>query len=149
LKKIVITIIVLVSIGMVLGETTKNPNKAALYSVIFPGGGQLYNHAWWKAGAVIGVQSYLISTAIYNQDKQEEYKKLAESTTDLYQQQIYQSQSKNYQDKFNNDLWWIGITAGLSVIDAYVDAHLYNFESEKQKILLHFSENGVVLQYKF
>ena len=75
--------------------------------------------------------------------------KTAESTTDLYQQQIYQSQSKNYQDKFNNDLWWIGITAGLSVIDAYVDAHLYNFESEKQKILLHFSENGVVLQYKF
>lgn len=149
MKKIVITIIALVCAGMVLGETTKNPNKAALYSAIFPGGGQLYNHAWWKAGAVVGVQSYLISAAIYNKDKQEDYKKLAENTTDQFQQQIYQSKSKTYRDKFNNDLWWIGITAGLSILDAYVDAHLYNFESEKEKILLHFSENGVVLQYKF
>ncbi len=91
MKKIIATLIVLICAGMVLGETTKNPNKAALYSVIFPGGGQLYNHSWWKAGAVIGVQSYLISAAIYNQDKQEDYKKLAETTTDPFQQQLYQS----------------------------------------------------------
>lgn len=149
MKKIIATLIVLICAGMVLGETTKNPNKAALYSVIFPGGGQLYNHSWWKAGAVIGVQSYLISAAIYNQDKQEDYKKLAETTTDPFQQQLYQSQSKTYRDKFNNDLWWIGITAGLSILDAYVDAHLYNFESEKEKIHLHFSENEIVLQYNF
>jgi hypothetical protein len=95
------------------------------------------------------VQSYLISAAIYNKDKQEDYKKLAENTTDQFQQQIYQSKSKTYRDKFNNDLWWIGITAGLSILDAYVDAHLYNFESEKEKIHLHFSENEIVLQYNF
>jgi hypothetical protein len=34
-----------------------NPTHAMLYSAFIPGGGQIYNHAYVKAGIVIGIQA--------------------------------------------------------------------------------------------
>jgi hypothetical protein len=31
------------------------PGKAALYSLIIPGGGQIYNKKWWKVPLALGI----------------------------------------------------------------------------------------------
>ena len=54
-----------------------------------------------------------------------------------------------FGNELKNDIWWLGITAGLSMLDAYVDAHLSDFESEKEKIRLRFSGDALLLQYNF
>ena len=48
-----------------------------------------------------------------------------------------------------SDIWWMGITMGLSVLDAWVDAHLYDFEADKERIHLLFEDNTLKVQLKF
>lgn len=148
-KRTVIILLLLGCVAFAFGQEKREPYRAMLYSAVFPGGGQLYNQAWLKAGLVMGVQGYLIGSAIYHDGKRADFNELAENTQDSFLQQQYEARSKEYRDALNNDIWWIGITAGLSVIDAYVDAHLYDFESQKEKIRLRFEGDALSLQYRF
>ena len=135
----------------VLSEATalSEPSKAMLYSAFIPGGGQFYNHAWLKAGLVVGVQGYLISNAIYNDAKMKDYRALANQATDSADTARFKVLEQDHKDRLNNDLWWIGITTGLSMIDAFVDAHLKDFDAQKQNIKLRFSSNSLAVQVKF
>ncbi len=126
-----------------------NPTHAMLYSAFIPGGGQVYNQAYVKASVVIGLQSYLIGTAIYHDAKVQDYKSKASSSSDAYLSQHYRQRVDEYREKRNSDIWWIGITAALSVLDAYVDAHLADFESQKSKLRLRFEGETIALQIIF
>ncbi len=125
------------------------PTKALLLSAVIPGGGQLYNHAWVKAGVVIGVQGYLITSAIRHDSKLKDYRSQAANSSDPMETSRLKNLEQRYTDRFNNDVWWIGITAALSMIDAFVDAHLKDFDSNKQDLKLRFSTSGVGLEYSF
>jgi hypothetical protein len=149
MKKAMTILLLLACVCLVNAQTERKPYRAVLYSALLPGGGQIYNHAWLKAGLVAGIQGYLIGSAVYHDGKRDDFAELAENTNDLYLQQQYLAQSRDYKDKLNNDIWWIGITAGLSMIDAFVDAHLYDFKIQKEKIELRFSEGNVTLRYEF
>lgn len=126
-----------------------NPTHAMLYSAFIPGGGQLYNQAYVKASVVIGLQSYLIGTAFYHDSKMDDYKSKASSSSDPYLTQSYRQRAEEFKDKRTSDIWWIGITAALSVLDAYVDAHLADFEFQKNKLRLRFEDETLTLQYIF
>ena len=130
-------------------QAVKQPARAAIYSALLPGGGQIYNGAYLKAGLVAGVQGYLLWTAIYNDGKRDEYRDKAQNAPNEILQLNYANKSREYKAKVTNDIWWMGITAGLSVLDAYVDAHLYNFEADKAKVHLLFDGDGAKLQYRF
>jgi len=79
------------------------PGKAALYSAIIPGGGQIYNKRYWKAPIIWGLEGY----AIYHLTK---------------------SISKSARSQ--KDLAWILFSAAhlLNVVEAFVDRHLINFD---------------------
>lgn len=126
-----------------------NPTHAMLYSAFIPGGGQIYNKAYVKAGVVIGMQSYLIGTALYHDAKLDDFKDKASSSSDAYLKEHYRQRADEYKEKRTSDIWWIGITAALSVIDAYVDAHLADFESQKNKLRLRFEDETLALQIRF
>ncbi len=148
-KKLIIIMIMLGFACLSFGEEKREPYRAMVYSAVFPGGGQIYNQAWLKAGLVMGVQGFLIGSAIHHENKRSDFQELAETTQDTFLKQEYEARSREYKDALNNDIWWIGITAGLSVIDAYVDAHLHDFESQKEKVRLRFAEGTLSLEYRF
>ncbi|HPV14341.1 MAG TPA: DUF5683 domain-containing protein [Candidatus Cloacimonadota bacterium] len=125
------------------------PTKALLLSAVFPGGGQLYNHAWIKAGVVMGVHGYLITSAVQHDAKLKDYRTKALNSTDPLEASRYKQLEQRYTDRFNNDVWWIGITAALSMIDAFVDAHLKDFDANKQDLRLRFSGSSLSLEYNF
>jgi len=118
-------------------------------SILFPGGGQIYNKEYVKAGIVIGIQGALIGTAVYHHGKSRDYQVLADNSTDIYEQQLYQYQSDDYRDRVRSDFWWMGITMALSAIDAYVDAHMQDFDSEKERIHLKFDKDKVLINFSF
>jgi len=149
LKKLLVTFILCGALAAGYAQAKREPLRAVLYSAAFPGGGQLYNRAWLKAGLVMGVQGFFIGSAIYHGSQENYWQDLAENTADQFLQEQYLALSRAYRYDLNNDLWWIGITAGLSMLDAYVDAHLSDFESEKEKLRLRFSGNALLLQYRF
>lgn len=134
-----------------------DPNKAVLYSAIFPGLGQIYNRKYWKLpivyGGFIGFYYAISWNGRYYNDYTKAYKAIMsgnyrspeniaiwgsfvqgtrpENLTDS-QIRSLTTRFKNNRDSYRRyrDLSIIGAVAfyGLCMIDAYVDAHLFDFD---------------------
>ncbi|MEG8947380.1 DUF5683 domain-containing protein [Rosettibacter firmus] len=109
----------------------KSPAGAVLRSAILPGFGQFYNESYWKIPIIWGALIYLG----YNWDNQnKEYK----NYRDLYNQSItasnpngnlrYRDLREFYRDQRDLTTVFIGLTYLLNILDAYVDAHFYDFD---------------------
>jgi hypothetical protein len=134
-------------------EEVHSPKKATIYSAILPGLGQAYNKKYWKIPIIyagFGTIGYFIgwNNGFYNTYKLA-YSDLTDNdpTTDSYLDleatQYYdlddptdfnnfKSGLSKQQDYYrrNRDLLIIGMVAfyGLNIIDASVDAHLFDFD---------------------
>ena len=141
--------IFIIGCGLLSAGESKNPTRAALYSAFLPGGGQVYNGAYAKAGIVIGVQGYLLGKALYHDSKVDDYARKAAQTDNIQLAQTYKARRDEFREKRTSDIWWMGISLGLSVLDAWVDAHLYNFDADKDQIHLLFEDDKLKLQLDF
>ena len=119
-------------------ENFQSAKRASIYSALIPGYGQLYNKKYWKIPIVyasIGTAFYI---ARWNQNKYLTYKEAFKFRTDQDPTTIDEFEDmyseanlitiKNYHRK-NRDLAYI-VSAGfylLNIIDASVDAHLFNY----------------------
>lgn len=135
-----------------------DPNKAVLYSAIFPGLGQIYNKKYWKLplvyGGFLGL-TYAISwngrqysdyTGAYKAIMSENYqsqenikiwgafipKGTSPQSLNNAEVTTWRNRFKRQRDAYRRyrDLSIIGAVAlyGLCMIDAYVDAHLFDFD---------------------
>lgn len=110
-----------------------SPKKAAIYSAILPGLGQIYNKKYWKLPIVYtgyGVITYFISDS---NKKYKEFKTyLIAESNDEYDGIASKEQLVQLMNGYrrNRDLYIILTVAwhALSVIDAHVDAHFINFD---------------------
>jgi len=126
-----------------------DPQKAIWYSALCPGLGQLYNRRYWKlplvGAAVVGVayaigwnQKYYNAYTNAFRDIADEdpntksYMNLLPSTVSNEQALQYVSVFKNRQQAYRRqrDLSFIGAVGVylICLIDAYVDAQLYDFD---------------------
>jgi hypothetical protein len=114
-----------------------SPKKAALLSAVLPGAGQVYNRKYWKVGIIAGGAGALIYSLNYNNRnfglfKSELIKRqqgLGGLDADLG---LYTDANLNELQDFyrrNRDLSVVGLALlyALNIIDANVDAHLYDF----------------------
>lgn len=112
----------------------KSPTGALLRSVAFPGWGQFYNRKYFKSAIVFGAEATFITLAAIEWSRMNEHKKNFQNPD--YPNRYWEfEQFEFYEDRRNLFLW---ITAGivfLSMFDAYVDAHLYNFDQEEVRDL--------------
>lgn len=117
------------------------PAKAAFYSAVFPGMGQIYNKKYWKVPLVygaIGVSTYLY---IDNQKKynlyRDEYKSRLEgkssnpSLTRLTESQLITVQKGFQRNRDLSALFMVGFYV-LNIIDANVDAALSQFNVDER-----------------
>lgn len=129
----------------------KIPMKAAALSFIIPGGGQFYNGSYVKSGIVAGLEFTFIGLAVSHQlesdkwfEKANDYENYSAEERDKFYAKYV-----NYYNKRQSDIWWAGIVVFLSTIDAYVDAHLFDYDKTKDKIHLKFEDNMLSLEYRF
>lgn len=112
----------------------KSPMGALLRSVAFPGWGQFYNRKYAKSVVVFGAEATFITMAIVDWGRMKEHKRNFQNPD--YPDRYWEfDQFQFYEDRRNMFLW---ITAGItfiSMFDAYVDAHLYNFKKEEVRDL--------------
>lgn len=140
-------------------EKTHSPRKASIISAILPGTGQYYNKKYWKIPVVYISMGTAFYIAKWNQNQYQIFRKAfeyrtdeLEETVDLYENQYSELNLvtiKNYHRK-NRDLAYI-ITAGLyalNVIDASVDAHLFNFNISED-LTFHLSPTHINNQQSF
>ena len=110
----------------------KSPTGAMLRSALLPGWGQIYNGSYWKAPVIwslIGYFAYVwTSTNSEYQNYRELYKKsLSQSRNG---DETYLRYREFYRDERDLFAFYIGLTYFLNVVDAYVDAHLFDFNAQ-------------------
>lgn len=124
------------SLGMPINHS---PKKAVIYSAILPGLGQVYNKKYWKVPIIYGAAAGLVySTQFSNKYYKQylaDYKIVSNPDTNISKQYTGPYNKENLiliKDFYrrNRDLSIIGVFVlyGLNIIDAYVDAQLFNFD---------------------
>ncbi|MGI9526383.1 MAG: DUF5683 domain-containing protein [Weeksellaceae bacterium] len=119
---------------------TKNPIKASIYSAVLPGLGQAYNEKYWKVPIVWGAIGTGIGFTIYYEDLRNKYRDafLAQLKGEEHEYTgILEDATRlgNLQDDMRrNRDYAIAITVlayMLNIIDATVDAHLYDIRKDR------------------
>ncbi|GGW31035.1 DUF5683 domain-containing protein [Arenibacter certesii] len=123
------------------------PSKAAFYSAVFPGLGQIYNKRYWKAPIVYavigtGVYAYKYNDDLYDRFRTAFKRRQAGFTDDEFYDlgspnppgsppDFSNTALENAQDRYQRDRdLWLLVTIGmyvLNIVDANVDAHLKQF----------------------
>jgi hypothetical protein len=113
---------------------TKSPMGALLRSVAFPGWGQFYNRKYLKSAVVFGAETTFITMAVVDWTRMSEHQRNFQNPNypDRYGEfDLFRA----YEDRRNLFLWITGGIVFLSMFDAYVDAHLYDFKTEQVRDL--------------
>ena len=123
------------------------PSKAAFFSAILPGLGQVYNKRYWKVPIVYGAIGGSIYAYTWNNDNYQRFRTAFKSrqagfTDDEFYDingdnapgappDLDLSDLENQQERFqrDRDLWLVVVIGmyALNIIDANVDAHLKQF----------------------
>ncbi|MBI5648803.1 MAG: hypothetical protein HY962_17885 [Ignavibacteriae bacterium] len=132
---------------------TKSPMGAVLRSALLPGLGQWYNESYWKVPVVVGLGVFLIRGVVVENNGFLDYRdRYAASITpenssgDLRLKQLREV----YRDNRDTYAWWFLVLYLVQCADAFVDAHLYDFDvSETLSATVLPAPRGVMLQLRF
>jgi hypothetical protein len=103
----------------------KSPWGAVLRSAILPGWGQVYTHRYIKAILAFSVNSFF-AYQIYN-----------------YEQKWRDEKNESFRNKRNLNSWYFALSYLLTMIDAYVEAYLYKFNTAMEiSQRMELKENG-------
>lgn len=114
----------------------KSPTSAMLRSLAFPGWGQFYNAKYVKALLAFGIETGLALSASYQNDQMRRYEKKGDAEA-----------AKFFRNDRNRFLWWLAGFMLLSMGDAYVDAHLFDYDISPDLSLTVSPFTGLTLQW--
>jgi len=106
---------------------------AVLRSAVIPGFGQFYNQSYWKIPIIWGFLGYFGYVWISNNNSYKQYK-------DIYSESVAANDPNApinlkirdfYKDQRDQFAVYIALTYFLSLVDAYVDAQLFDFDVSK------------------
>ena len=109
----------------------KSPLGAVLRSVVIPGWGQFYNQSYWKIPIVWGLSAFLIQGYIKENKKFTTYRDLYGSSITACAPDgnlVYKQYREFYRDLRDTYAFWFIVTYFVQIADAFVDAHLYDFD---------------------
>lgn len=143
------------------------PSKAAFYSAILPGLGQVYNKKYWKVPLVYGGMGLSLYYYTWNNKKYHEYRdaykdKLAGKTLTgklegFNEDRLIRAQKQHQKNRDLSLLITFGIYI-LNIVEANVDAHLMQFNVNENLSLrpklqqneIDYKHNmGLSLSYQF
>lgn len=150
--------------------TTKyNPTKAGLYSAVLPGLGQYYNKKYWKIPIVWGAVGTGVGIIVYNDKQYKRYRTayIAELNGQPHEFDDIpgvdktvlgntQDRAKRYKDYA---IAVTGLVYILNIVDAVVDAHLYEQKHDPDLALkptvindnfgMGYAKAGLSLTFRF
>lgn len=147
-----------------------NPTKAGLYSAVLPGLGQVYNKKYWKVPIVWGAVGTGVGIAIWNQNQYKKYReyyvaKLNGTPNEFLDRfpNLDATALGNVQDRAKRQRDYAIAISGLiyilGIVDAVVDAHLYEGRKDPDLSLspaviyddynLNPPKTGLALSFRF
>ena len=125
--------------SVILDQPVNRARRATLWSTFVPGAGQIYNGKFWKAGVVYAGAFGLGYMYLSNTDSMQAYQDAyiarmdtSAATVDTRYPYLTDASVKSFRDYHRrlrdiSILGFVGLYA-LQIIDANVDAHLYEFK---------------------
>jgi hypothetical protein len=146
-----------------------NPTKAGLYSAVLPGLGQFYNKKYWKIPLVWGAIGTGLGITFYNDKQYKRYRKAFVAELNGQQHEfsnisgIDKNVLGNAQDSAKRTRDYAVAITGLiyilNIVDAVVDAHLYEGRHDPDLALsptiindnfgIGNAKAGIALNFKF
>ncbi|TVR71489.1 MAG: hypothetical protein EA408_09085 [Marinilabiliales bacterium] len=118
-----------------------DPRKAAIYSAVLPGLGQVYNRRYWKVPIVYGGFAALSWYAMFTHDEYARYRNAHSFRTDgnpetidefagdfRYTEDVLRRFRDYYRRQRDRTYIWIAAFYALNIIEATVDAHFFEFD---------------------
>ena len=109
------------------------PRFVMARSLIVPGWGQFYNHAWIKGVAVAGTETWFIVTLVQDKNALDDLQSEIDDARNDGDKPRYADAVSRYNDRLDTFVahqWLFGAVLAYALIDAYVDAHFRNFDIE-------------------
>lgn len=150
---------------------TLNPKKAGWRSVVLPGWGQYYNLKYWKIPIVWGAIGVGVGFVIWNNNQYKRYKTAFDAErngqfhefSDITGVDLLTALGNAQDIRKRQRDYAIAITVGvyiLNIIDAIVDAHLYEGRKDPDLIISptilgnfgsseYTAKAGLALKYRF
>lgn len=136
-----------------------NPGRAALYSLILPGAGQLYNKKYWKIPFVLAAEGTAIGFLVYNQRDYNEWNNALlqisanpQIITEYKGRNTAEVRDRRDSARQYRDYTIVAIAAVhlIQVADAFVNRHLIEFDvSDDLSLDLRVEELGPSLAFTF
>ncbi|HMQ78703.1 MAG TPA: DUF5683 domain-containing protein [Ignavibacteria bacterium] len=114
----------------------KSPTTAVLLSAVLPGAGQFYNQSYWKVPIIGGLVGYFGYEYFRNNNLYKDYRdEYAASQTEINPDGDFTLKTLRefYRDQRDDFVWYFLIVYVISMVDAYVDAHLFDFDVSEDK----------------
>lgn len=119
------------------------PTEALWRSGVLAGWGQFYNDEWFKGVLMLGAEVATVYGIVYHADQAAIEKRLAESYFNSastqpdseWNSRLANEHLKNFNDHrvaYETHIWLTALVVVYSMLDAYVDAHLYDFEVDEE-----------------
>jgi hypothetical protein len=115
------------------------PGRAALYSLVLPGGGQLYNKRWWKVPIAWGVDGFFTYRLIQHRKQYKMFDEIFKgynAKPAIINTKYTEAQAKNFrsQARRNSEYGYVYLLIAhmVTVFDAYVDRHLKDFDLNEE-----------------
>lgn len=106
---------------------SKSAWTAVLMSAVLPGAGQIYNQSYWKAPLIWAISGWLVYNWFDNNKNYKNFNELYLNT----QNNDYRRLRTFYRDQRDLFAIYMGLTYFLNLVDAYVDAQLFDFTVEE------------------
>jgi hypothetical protein len=119
----------------------KSPTTAVLLSAVLPGAGQFYNESYWKVPIIGGLVGYFAYEYFRNNNLYKDYRNdYSASQTEINPDGdiTLKTLREFYRDQRDDFVWYFLIVYVINMVDAYVDAHLFDFDVRDEK----FSKYG-------
>ncbi|MFQ6615566.1 MAG: DUF5683 domain-containing protein [Fidelibacterota bacterium] len=121
---IVLAVVFLASLTCARGSDSvaveKSPSRAALYSMLLPGAGQVYNRKYVKALLIFAAQATMAYQFYRNLKIYGEW-----------DPETYELPQFRYREKRNKYAWWTAFVYIYNILDALVDSHLSSFDEDE------------------
>ena len=115
----------------------KSPWLAVGLSAVLPGAGQFYNQSYWKVPILLGLTAYLGYQYYDNDKKYRDYRdrySATQTTENPGGDGNLKTLREFYRNQRNDFVWYFAIVYVVNLVDAYIDAHLFDFTVKEDKI---------------
>jgi hypothetical protein len=112
-------------------DTGVNATTAVLVTPLFPGWGQLYSDGGWRAALAFGTEMYFWSNLLTRDRQSRRDQDYADTLSETDPNRaIAEAMALEHHEQMKDFMWWSGGALLIIALDAYVGAHLYNFDQD-------------------